>query len=62
MVLLVVMLLVYLFASLTFAKSSPLFDFGPKDEAGSDMIRVKVKDANDVKKWIQRTDKFLEGE
>lgn len=55
------MFLVYLFATLTFAKSSPLFDFGPRDEAGSDVIRLKVKDQNDINQWIKRTDKFLEG-
>lgn len=62
LVLLLVMFLVYLFATLTFAKSSPLFDFGPKDAAGSDLIRVKTNDKNDVNEWIKRTDLFLDGE
>lgn len=62
LVLLLVMFLVYLFATLTFAKSSPLFDFGPRDEAGTDVITLKTKSQNDINQWIKRTDKFLEGE
>lgn len=60
--LLVVLFLVYLFATLTFAKSRILFDFGPKDDADSNLIKVRVKDQGNVKEWIKRTDQFLEGE
>lgn len=59
--LLLVLFLVYLFATLTFAKSSPLFDFGPRADPSSDIINVKVKNLNDVNQWIKRTDQFLEG-
>lgn len=55
------MFLVYLFATLTFAKSSPLFDFGPRDDANSDVMKVRTKDPKDINLWIKRTDKFLEG-
>lgn len=61
LVLLLVMFLVYLFATLTFAKSSPLFDFGPRDDANSDVMKVRTKDPKDINLWIKRTDKFLEG-
>lgn len=55
------MFLVYLFATLTFAKSSPLFDFGPRDADGADIIRVKPKDLKNVKAWVDRTNLFLDG-
>ena len=61
LVLLLVLFVVYLVATFTFAKSSPLFNVGPR-HGESNVIRVKINDPNDIKEWIKRTDHFLEGE
>lgn len=59
LVLLLVLFVVYLVATFTFAKSSPLFNVGPR-HGESNVIRVKINDPNDIKEWIKRTDHFLE--
>lgn len=53
------MLLVYLFASLTFAKSSPLLDFEPKAGDGNILVWLKTNNKEDVAQWVDKSDDFI---